>query len=192
LSDDSDTPTPAALIRYFRWLRAYGLNDSHSGNASCRERDNVWITPTGCCADTLTEADLLQTPLQGPVPEAASLDAALHLAVYRAVPEARAVFHSHGPHSVAITMDGHDFEPTDFEGRYYFTRVPVLCIPHDAYVEQSPAMVAQALAQHPVAIVRGHGVYARGRSLDQAYKWTCSLESSARIAWLARAAGVTT
>ncbi|MGD9292724.1 MAG: class II aldolase/adducin family protein [Gammaproteobacteria bacterium] len=40
--------------------------------------------------------------------------------------------------------------------------------------------------------MRGHGVYARGRSLDQAYKWTCSLESSARIAWLTRTAGIQT
>jgi L-fuculose-phosphate aldolase len=39
-------------------------------------------------------------------------------------------------------------------------------------------------------VVRGHGVYAAAATLDLAYKWTCSLESSARIAWLARVAGV--
>jgi len=86
-------------------------------------------------------------------------------------------------------MDGKDFEPLDFEGRYYFERVPVLTIPHESYVRESPAAVSAALLDHRIAIVRGHGVYARGETIDQAYKWTCSLESSARIAWLARVAG---
>jgi L-fuculose-phosphate aldolase len=37
--------------------------------------------------------------------------------------------------------------------------------------------------------VRGHGVYATARNLNLAYKWSCSLELSARTAWLARVAG---
>jgi L-fuculose-phosphate aldolase len=37
--------------------------------------------------------------------------------------------------------------------------------------------------------VRGHGVYAWGESLNRAYKWTCSLELSARTAHIARLHG---
>jgi len=177
------------LVRYFRWLRKYGLNDSHSGNASCRDGETIWITPTGCCADTLAAEDLLPARGPSPPPAGASLDARLHLEVYRRVADARAVFHSHGPCSIAMTMDGRDFDPVDFEGRYYFGRIPVISIPHDDYVTRSPALVSDALAGHRVAIVRGHGVYAWGETIDQAYKWTCSLESSARIAWMARLAG---
>ncbi len=40
------------------------------------------------------------------------------------------------------------------------------------------------MSDSTVVIVRGHGIYARGENLDQAYKWCASLESSARIAWL--------
>jgi L-fuculose-phosphate aldolase len=185
----ADTP-PAKLVRYFGWLRKYGLNDSHSGNASCREGESVWITPTGCCADTLAAEDLLFARTDALSPDGASLDAPLHLEVYRQVTIARAVLHSHGPYSIAMTMDGEDFNPRDFEGRYHFGRVPVLSIPHDAYVERSPALVARALASHRVVVVRGHGVYAWGETIDQAYKWTCSLESSARISLLARQAGM--
>ena len=180
---------PESLVRYFRWLRQYGLNDSHSGNASLRQGQSVWITPTGCCADLLDAGDLLVAAVDQPPPRGASLDAALHLEVYRHCADAGAVLHSHGPFSIAMTMDGQDFAPTDFEGRYYFEGVPVLSIPDAEYVERSPAMVAGTLAAHRVAIVRGHGVYARGDTIDQAYKWTCSLESSARIALLSRLAG---
>ena len=87
-------------------------------------------------------------------------------------------------------MGGDDFEPADFEGRYYFGSVPVIPIDDDRYLEESPARVARALADHRIAVVRGHGSYARAESLDLAYKWTCSLESSARIACLTRIAGV--
>ncbi len=190
MSDEVTDPGPAALIRHFHWLRTYGLNDSHSGNASCRIGDTIWVTPTGCCADRLREVDLLQGSVRGAAPAGASLDARLHLEVYQRVPDAAAVIHSHGPFSTAVTMAGADFVPQDFEGRYYFPKVPVLNIPHESYVEQSPGMVSRALAEHPVAIVRGHGVYAWGTSFDQAYKWTCSLESSARITWLARVGGM--
>ena len=191
MSADNDEDARRALVRYYRWLRQHGLNDSHSGNASVRDGETVWLTPTGCGGDTLEGEDLLPCRLDAPPPPGASLDAPLHLAVYRARPDATAVLHSHGPHSIAMTLAGGDFVPADFEGRYYFPRVPVLDIPPALYTTRSPAEVAAALAAHRVCIVRGHGVYAAAETLDLAYKWTCSLESSAHIAWLARAAGIT-
>jgi L-fuculose-phosphate aldolase len=48
--------------------------------------------------------------------------------------------------------------------------------------------VAEALAEHPVCMIRGHGVYAWGESLDLAYKWTTSLELSAKTFVIARQA----
>ena len=84
------------LVQYYRWLRHYGLNDSHSGNASVRDGDTVWVTPTGASADILQAADLIRCNLNELPPQGASLDAALHLSVYRQNPEAQAVLHSHG------------------------------------------------------------------------------------------------
>ena len=53
------------LIRHYRWLRQYGLNDSHSGNASVRCGEDYWVTPTGACADTLEADALIRCPLDG-------------------------------------------------------------------------------------------------------------------------------
>ncbi len=177
------------LVRYYRWLRQYGLNDSHSGNASVREGDTVWVTPSGACADTLTPEALVACPLDGACGAGASLDAPLHVAVYQRNPQAGAVLHSHGPHTVALTLNGEDFTPVDFEGQFYFPHVPVLDIPYGDYVAQAPEAVAHALAEHRVAVVRGHGVYAQAKDLNLAYKWTCSLELSAKTAFIARQAG---
>lgn len=177
------------LVRHYRWLRQYGINDSHSGNMSVRNGDWIWITPTGACADTLEAADLVECHIDGRCGDRASLDAPLHIEVYRHNPKAQAVIHSHGAHTVAMTMDGADFVPPDFEGQLYFPRVPVVTIPYDNYVAEAPAKVAALLAGYRVMVVRGHGVYACAESLNLAYKWTCSLELSAKTAFIARLAG---
>lgn len=177
------------LVNHYRWLRQYGNNDSHSGNASARIDERFWITPTGACADTLTAAELVECGVDGRIGDGASQDSVLHLAVYRANPEAGAVLHSHGPHTVAMTLDGKDFMPPDFEGQLYFPRVPVINLPYDRHFTDAATRVAEALARHPIAVVRGHGVYACAATLNLAYKWTCSLELSAKTAFIARVMG---
>lgn len=177
------------LIRHYKWLRQYGYNDSHSGNASVRVDNDIWVTPTGACADLLEAGDLVRCEVEGNCGEGASLDAPLHQLVYRSNPQARAVLHSHGPYSVAMTMNGEDFSPPDFEGNYYFGKIPVITIPYERYVELAPQRVADVLAKHPVTVVRGHGVYVCAVSINLAYKWTCSFELSAKTAFIARQAG---
>lgn len=185
-------PEPRAeLVRYYRWLRHYGYNDSHSGNGSVRDGDGFWVTPSGAGADRLRPEDLIRCPLEGPCAAGASLDAPLHQRVYQRRPEARAVLHSHGAYSVALSISGEDFRPIDFEGGYYFAVVPVLRVPYAEYVAQAPEAVAGALAEHPIAMVAGHGVYAWGETLDAAYKRTCSLELSAKTYVIARQMGLT-
>jgi molybdopterin-guanine dinucleotide biosynthesis protein MobB len=176
------------LVSYYRWLRSYGCNDSHSGNASARDAKGFWITPTGACAEILSVRALVFCPFEGDCPQAASLDAKMHQLVYHRQPRARAILHSHGPYSVAMSFAGQDFRPSDFEAQYYFESVPVLNVPYEDYMEQAPGAVAEALSECPIAMVRGHGVYAWGETLEQAYKWTTSLELSAKTYVIARQA----
>lgn len=178
-----------ALVRYYRLLRQYGLNDSHSGNASVRDEDTIWVTPTGCSADTLEPADLIRCHIDGSIGEGASLDAPMHIKVYQKNSQAGAVLHSHGPHTVAMTLNGQDFIPYDFEGAYYFPRVPVIDAAYEDYVPRSPELISNVLRDHRITVYRGHGVYAQGENLNLAYKWTSSLELSAKTAWLAKLAG---
>ncbi len=172
------------LVRYYAWLRSFGYNDSHSGNASIRIENTIWVTPTGACADTLHADDLIACDVNGSIGENASYDAKLHIEVYKRNPRTQAVLHSHGPYTIAITMDGKNFVPEDFEGKLYFPVVTVHTIEFDQYLDLSPTMVADTLNKDCITVVRGHGVYACAESLNLAYKWTCSLELSAKIAYL--------
>lgn len=177
------------LKRHYQWLRKYGYNDSHSGNISARDGDSFWVTPTGACADTLKADDFISCPVVGLLAHGASGDANLHQAVYKANSKAMAVVHSHCPHAVALTLNGEDFTPPDFEGQLYFPTVPVISIPYEVYFEWAAEHVVEALKDSPICIVRGHGVYAWGETLNLAYKWSCSLELSAKTAFIAGQAG---
>lgn len=177
------------LVQYYKWLRQYALNDSHSGNVSVKDTDCIWITPTGACADTLTEHDLIACDINQPAPDEASFDAPLHLASYRDNPQLKAIFHSHGAHTVAMTMDGQDFVPFDFEGQLYFGKVPVICLNYDDIFAESAVQISEKLKTHKAAVMCGHGVYVAAESLNLAYKWTCSLELSAKTAFIAKQAG---
>jgi L-fuculose-phosphate aldolase len=178
------------LVKYYHLLRERDINDSHSGNGSVRDGDSLWITPTGACADTLQPWQIVRCALEGAAAAGASSDLALHRQVYLRNPRARAVLHGHAVHAIALTMDGNPFEPVDLEGDLYFTHgVSVIDIPYDNYFSASPALVGEALASHPAVIVRGHGLYAWGENLNQAYKWLCSLELAARIKYLALRSG---
>jgi L-fuculose-phosphate aldolase len=183
------TTLPRELTRYYRLLRRHGINDSHSGNASVRDAAHLWITPTGACADSLQSWQLVRCPLAGGACSRASADLALHRAVYQYNPKARAVLHAHGSYAVALTLNGRDYVPADLEGELYFPRVPVIDLAYDEYFEQSPEQIGKALSEYPIAIVRGHGMYAWGDDLDQAYKWICSLELSATVRYQALRAG---
>lgn len=177
------------LRECYRWLRQYGYNDSHSGNISARAGETFWVTPTGACADTLAAQDFVAVSVHGDLAAGASGDANLHQMVYQQNEEAMAIVHSHCPHAVALTMDGEDFVPPDFEGQLYFPVVPVISVAYATYFEEAAPRVAEALSEYPICVVRGHGVYAWGETLNLAYKWTCSLELSAKTAFIARQAG---
>jgi len=181
--------TREELTRYYHWLRQHGYNDSHSGNISAHSGKNFWITPTGACADTLKPENFICAPLDGDLPEGASGDANLHQMIYHSNPEAKAIIHSHCPHAVALTMNGSDFRPPDFEGQLYFPLVPVITVPYATYFQEAAPLVAATLADHCICVVRGHGVYACAETLNLAYKWTCSLELSAKTAFIAQQAG---
>lgn len=177
------------LLRYYQWLRQYGYNDSHSGNASIRADKTIWVTPTGACADTLQVEQLVECHIDGAIGEGASLDAPLHMKVYQKNSEAGAVLHSHGPYSVAMTLNGEDFVPVDFEGELYFGKIPVISIPYNQYVEKAAEAVSDVLAEQSIVVVRGHGVYVAAKNLNLAYKWTCSFEQSAKTCFIALQAG---
>jgi L-fuculose-phosphate aldolase len=162
-----------------RDLYAAGLVSSHGGNMSVRQREGLIITSHGSRLGHLAEGDLVEVrPGTEPGGEP-SMDLALHQAIYAAANEAEAVVHAHPRHAIALSLAGKEIRPQDLEGEHYLGVVAV--VPRGENVAQA---LADALRQHKVVVVAGHGSYARGESLWQALQWTSVLEESAEVLWL--------
>ena len=90
------------------WQRAYV--DGNGGNISCRLAENaVLCTPTLVSKADLTAEDLCLvqmdgTQIAGCRPRTSEI--LMHLEIYKAVPEARAVVHCHPPHATAYAITG--------------------------------------------------------------------------------------
>ena len=173
-----------ALIDVGRDLYAQRLVTSHGGNLSLRRpAGGALITATGAMlgrldASTLVAIDEAGAPLEVGA-RAPSSNTDIHVAIYAAHPEARAILHAHPAHAVAHTIaSGADaFHPVNFEARLLFGHVPIV----DGSGEDAPAVIASALGASPMVLVRGHGSFARGADLWEALMYTSALEEAAEI-----------
>ena len=164
-----------------RDLYAAGLVSSHGGNMSVRQGEGLIVTSHGSRLGHLADGDLVEVRLGSELRVEPSMDLALHQAIYAAVSEAEAVVHAHPRHAIALSLVGKEIRPQDLEGQHYLGVVPV--VPRGEDVAQA---LADALRQHKIVVVAGHGSYARGESLWQALQWTSVLEESAEVLWLLR------
>lgn len=184
---DQDDVVAELLIEAGRDLWTAGLVTSHGGNVSTRRgRTGALISATGAMlgrlsTDTLVPVNAGGRPDGVPGPEPSS-DTRIHLAIYRAAPEAAAVIHAHPVHAIAMGFDWDVIAPRNLEGRLFLGRVPVI----DAEWEESAEPVAAALTEHPIVLVRGHGSYARGVDIWDALRVTSTLEEAAHIILLAQ------
>ena len=173
------------LIRIFREigrdLFVAGLTTSHGGNMSVRDGGRVIITRRGSMLGRITDDDLVETGLEPcATDERCSREIVVHRAIYAAT-DARAIVHAHPPHTVARSFGSDSIVPQDSEGLYVLGAVPVVTAATTIASSEAAAVLASALVSAPVAVLRTHGPFARGASLEEAFMHVSVLEASVRI-----------
>ena len=170
-----------------RDLSTRGLVSSHSGNLSIRLGERIIITRRGCMLGYLQEHDLIETGItkNDRSTPLASVELAVHRAIYQVTP-ALAIIHAHPPHAIALSLAETEIVPSDVEGLAIVHRVPVL----GWHMEVKPGVLAdvisQALKQHRIVMVHGHGSFAIGQLLEEAHNCTTTLGESCRVICLLR------
>lgn len=165
---------------------------SSDGNVSVRLDENrILATPTMTCKGRMTEDCLALTDLDGkPLNDKkASSELAMHLLIYKARADARAVCHAHPPHGTAFAVAGLSID------------APILseviltlgCVPLTDYGTPSTDELTEAMkpfvAHHNALLMANHGAVAYGADLWQAFDRLETLEHTAKIAILARSLG---
>ena len=182
------------ILETFQWvgrdLYRLGLITSHAGNLSLRAGERIWITRTGSMLGHLGPDDLLETalsPRESPHPRA-SMELPVHLAIYHATP-AKAILHAHPPSAVALSLLDEAIVPADSEGGHILGTVPVIAATQVVASLEVAERASSLLQAHRAVLVRGHGSFAVGGSLEDALGVTTTLEASAKILLLAKGAG---
>jgi L-fuculose-phosphate aldolase len=173
------------LIRIFREigrdLFVAGLTTSHGGNMSIRDGGRVIITRRGSMLGRLTEDDLIETGIEPcEADERCSRELVVHRAIYAAT-DARAIVHAHPSHTVARSFAAEVIAPADSEGLYVLGEVPVVTATQTIASPEAAGVLAEALRTAPVAVLRTHGPFAKGATLEEAFMHVSVLEASSAI-----------
>ncbi len=167
-----------------------GLISSHTGNLSIRLGDNLIITRRGCQLGSLQEQDLIETGIykNDRSTPLASTELPVHRAIYR-MTQALAVVHAHPPHAVALSLTDREISPNSAECFDAIGKVPVLGWDMEVKPGGMADIIAESLQEHRAVMVHGHGSFATGQLLEEAYNYTTSLEESCQVICLLKSLG---
>ncbi|HEX9019305.1 MAG TPA: aldolase [Anaerolineaceae bacterium] len=170
-----------------RDLYVQNMVSSHGGNISLRVGDRVIIKRRGAQLGRLKPSDLIETSIEkndsGVV--LASTELLVHRTIYKTTP-ALAVVHCHPRTAIAFSLSRDEIVPIDNEASYLLKKVPVVT---EEFASGTPEMankVAAALQQYKIIMLRGHGSFATGQTLEEAFHWSSTLEEACQIAMYAR------
>jgi len=156
---------------------------SHGGNLSMRFGDRIIIKRRGAQLGRLKPHDLIETGLEknDSGVALASTELIVHRAIYNQTP-ALAIVHCHPRTAIAYSLSREEIVPIDNEASYLLKKIPVIW---EEFASGTPEMannVAKTLAAYKVIMMRGHGSFAIGQTLDEAFHWSSTLEESCQIA----------
>lgn len=183
-----------AVWRTARQMVADGIAHRAQGNISLRDPASglIAVTPSAIAYDRLQVDDIVVVDLDGRVVEGEwrpTSELPLHLAFYRARADVAAVVHSHAPYATLFGVIDEALPMLLTEAAACLDGpVPVApyCRPGTWELAESAVRIADT---GNAVILANHGLVTVGADLDAAYDASLAVETTARLAWMARAMG---
>ncbi len=135
------------------------------------EHDVVWTQMEACDLD-----------------EPCSRELVVHRRIYEET-DARAIVHAHPVHTIHRSLASDVIVPADSEALHILGEVPVLVARETIGSPEAAEMLAETLAEKPVAVLRSHGPFAVGETLEQAFYHVSALEVACHVLDLQEATG---
>jgi len=150
------------LALAMRLAYSRGLINIKGGNASIRNGEGFWITPSQVPKNMLKPKDMVYVRLNG-VWEGRlrpSVEYRMHLMIYRELRDVVAVMHTHNPHTLALYELGLALEPSRYVEAYPLGKCVAVVPKLPAGSEELASYVVKAVKECGVAVLLTHGAVA--------------------------------
>jgi L-ribulose-5-phosphate 4-epimerase len=175
-------------------LPKYGLVTWTSGNVSGRDPDSglMVIKPSGLMFEDLTPENMVIVDMEGKVIEGEhgpSTDTASHLYLYNHRPEVMGVVHTHSTYATAFAAVGQSI-PVCLTAIADEFGCPIPC---GGYAriggDQIGEEILRSIGDSPAVLMKQHGVFTIGKTVEKALKAAVMVEDVAKTVWLAKQIG---
>lgn len=175
-------------------LPRHGLVTWTSGNLSARDEQTglVVIKPSGVLYEDMTASDMVVVDLDGKIVEGErgpSSDTASHLYVYRQRPDVVSVIHTHSTFATAWAATGQAIPccltaiADEFGG-------PIPCGGYASIgTDEIGRQIVDNIGSSPAILLKQHGVFTIGPSIEKAVKAAVMVEDVARTVTYAKIVG---
>jgi len=164
-------------IFYGRELLLTGINNGANGNISFRQKTQIYITRGGSLLSELKKSDLVKIEAAN-----ASSESPAHKLIYARLPQINAIIHIHSLAAITVSLKEHKsfIEPLDLEGKYHFKKIPIITTKLVPGARDLPEKLLNN-AKSGAVIVRGHGLFVLGSSLQECYTRACTVDNICRL-----------
>jgi L-ribulose-5-phosphate 4-epimerase len=181
------------------WRANMALPGNHlvawtAGNVSGRDPGSglIVIKPSGVLFDELTPENMAIVDLDGNIIEATlgpSTDTASHLSIYKHRPDVNGIVHAHSNYATAFAAVGKSI-PVCLTAiaDEFGTTIP--CAPYVRIGDQEIGeTVAREIGKSVAILMKQHGVFTIGTTVQKALKAAVMVEDIAKTVWLAMQVG---
>jgi len=176
------------IIKYSKYLYESNLvESSHSGNISVRVGNDFYIKKRGAMLQNLVPENIIRIPIYKDSSNIilASTETEVHKSIYMNT-NALAIIHVHGTYSILVSLNNKEILPIDEEGKYFIHKIPVIAVKKSIGSQELAQNLSSTLKNYSVVIVQGHGLFASGTNLEDAYSYTTTAEHICKLVYLAQ------
>ena len=176
------------LAACYRLIRHFGWDDlvlTHNSARVPGTTDQMLINPSGLMFDEITASNLLKVDLNdGHLIEPSEYEpinagVVIHGAIYLARPDVECVVHTHTEADIAVGALEEGLLPLSQWAMRFYNRLGYHDYEGVSLDMDERERLARSIGNHPVLVLRNHGLLATGRNVAEAFSLTYHFERSA-------------
>src|SRR5262252_8748890 len=175
------------LAACYRLIAHFGWDDlilTHNSARVPGTTDQILINPSGLMFNEITASNLLKCDLDGKVLEESEYEPiyagiVIHGAIYLARPDVECVVHTHTEADIAVGALEEGLLPLSQWAMRFYNRLGYHDYEGVSLDMDERERLQRSIGNHPVLVLRNHGLLATGRNVAEAFSSTYHFERSA-------------